>query len=156
MPPLLPPSTSPLPPCHLALVPPCSDAGAAYDQVNDTLQRVLQVYIFHLIDTGGPALVAWSRWAARCGWGWLAGCMQPFGQGGGCWRRRAWDPCKCQSVRLGSPTCSTPSARRLASPLPAGAHKLVPLYACHLRAGLRHTTYQIFFEQLLAQVGPRV
>lgn len=34
----------------------------------------------------------------------------------------------------------------------AGAHKLVPLYACHLRAGLRHTTYQIFFEQLLAQV----
>ena len=36
---------------------------------------------------------------------------------------------------------------------PAGAHKLVPLYACHLRAGLRHTTYQIFFEQLLAQVG---
>jgi hypothetical protein len=29
----------------------------------------------------------------------------------------------------------------------------VPRYACHLRAGLRHTTYQIFFEQLLAQVG---
>lgn len=28
----------------------------------------------------------------------------------------------------------------------------MPLYACHLRAGLRHTTYQIFFEQLLAQV----
>ena len=35
----------------------------------------------------------------------------------------------------------------------AGAHRLVPLYACHLRAGLRHTTYHIFFEQLLAQVG---
>lgn len=28
----------------------------------------------------------------------------------------------------------------------------MPLYACHLRAGLRHTTYHIFFEQLLAQV----
>ena len=47
------------------------------------------------------------------------------------------------------------------SPLPAclpaclrgsGAHDLVPLYACHLRAGLRHMTYQIFFEQLVAQV----
>ncbi len=36
----------------------------------------------------------------------------------------------------------------------AGAHDLVPLYACHLRAGLRHMTYQIFFEQLVAQVGP--
>ncbi|KAL4422844.1 hypothetical protein ABPG75_009041 [Micractinium tetrahymenae] len=59
------------------------DAGAAYAQVHDTLQRVLQMYIFHLIDTG--------------------------------------------------------------------AHSLVPRYGCHLRAGLRHTTYQIFFEQLLAQ-----
>lgn len=35
----------------------------------------------------------------------------------------------------------------------AGAHNLVPLYACHLRAGLRHMTYQIFFEQLVAQVS---
>ncbi|KAL4448847.1 hypothetical protein ABPG77_007564 [Micractinium sp. CCAP 211/92] len=59
------------------------DAGAVYAQVHDTLQRVLQMYIFHLIDTG--------------------------------------------------------------------AHGLVPRYACHLRAGLRHTTYHIFFEQLLAQ-----
>ncbi|PSC76457.1 nuclear pore complex NUP107 isoform B [Micractinium conductrix] len=58
-------------------------AGTAYAQLHDTLQRVLQVYCFHLIDTG--------------------------------------------------------------------AHRLVPLYACHLRAGLRHTTYQIFFEQQLAQ-----
>ena len=46
-----------------------------------------------------------------------------------------------------------PPALLLLLPGPAGAHKLVPLYACHLRAGLRHTTYQIFFEQLLAQVG---
>ena len=62
-----------------------SDAGAAYAQVTDLLQRLLQVYIFHLVDSG--------------------------------------------------------------------AHRLVPLYACHLRAGLRHTSYQIYFEQLLPQVG---
>lgn len=42
-----------------ALLPPHRDASAAYDQVHDTLQRVLQMYIFHLIDTGAP------------GWRWL-------------------------------------------------------------------------------------
>lgn len=32
----------------------------------------------------------------------------------------------------------------------SGAHNLVPLYACHLRAGLRWMTYHAFFDQLIA------
>lgn len=32
----------------------------------------------------------------------------------------------------------------------SGAHNLVPLYVCHLRAGLRWMTYHAFFDQLIA------
>lgn len=54
---LSPPALSEQPPTGPApLLPLCSDAGAAYGQVHDTLQRVLQMYIFHLIDTGECAL----------------------------------------------------------------------------------------------------
>jgi len=66
----------------IASVPENPDPAAAYSQLHDRLQRLVQVYTVHLIDTG--------------------------------------------------------------------AHVLVPLYACHLRAGLRRSTYLLFLEQLLA------
>jgi hypothetical protein len=66
----------------VASVPENPDPAAAYSQLHDRLQRLVQVYTVHLIDTG--------------------------------------------------------------------AHLLVHLYACHLRAGLRRSTYLLFLEQLLA------
>lgn len=66
----------------IASVPENPEPSAAYSQLHDRLQRLVQVYTVHLIDTG--------------------------------------------------------------------AHLLVPLYACHLRAGLRRSTYLLFLEQLLA------
>lgn len=115
----------------------CRDASAAYDQVHDTLQRVLQMYIFHLIDTGAPCTDLGGSAKAR-----LVGR-----QASDIHHSMAHFNCSCKCFL---------SAHLLPTSLPhppTGAHKLVPLYACHLRAGLRHTTYQIFFEQLLAQVG---
>lgn len=103
-----------------------------YAQVHDTLQRVLQMYIFHLIDTGGR--LAWPAASTRCPW-----LDAPVQQGSH--TLHGW-PGRRPAAQPGGP---------LAAPH-AGAHALVPRYACHLRAGLRHTTYQIFFEQLLAQV----
>lgn len=36
--------------------------GAAYDEVHDVLHKVLQVYVIHLIDSGG-----WQGWVGRRG-----------------------------------------------------------------------------------------
>lgn len=56
----------------------CRDASAAYDQVHDTLQRVLQMYIFHLIDTGAPCTHLGGAAKARLGWAHVASFNGPF------------------------------------------------------------------------------
>jgi len=66
----------------IAKIPEGPDPAAAFSQLHDLLQRLVQVYAVHLIDSN--------------------------------------------------------------------AHSLVPVYACHLRAGLRRSTYLLLLEQLLA------